>query len=567
MLFQALLLAYRPALPSPFIYEDLPNIVYNGDFRSATPLADILSAHPTSQQFDRRPVAGVLSWLNLRVTGLNASSFRKVNLLIHWLAAGAAGAVVLMAAGRAGASFPRLLAVTVAGVWALHPIHSTAVIYISQRTELLMTLFFLLACACLLRGAQCPEQEGRWRLLCGLCALMCLLSKENGAGLPLVLLAIDRLLICGSWREVWAKHRVFHLSLAVAWLAALAWIGQGARFGEVAHLSGLGTTWDYFKTECRVVRHYFELLLWPSPLVFAPGPRGVETLSDWLPSALALTAGFEAVALMARRRPWVWIPWLAILIVLAPTSSFVPLPLKPSFDCRMHLPALGVVVLAAAAALRRMAAAKSRALPVAGGVLAALLAVMAVVIDQRARDYARPETIWLDTVMKEPENVNAWLNLAASLYQGGHMAQAQAALKELESVNASSQLPWAAGESASMSALIAEKAEKWPEAESAWRAAAEALPGQVYIRIGQARAVFRQNRPADVLGILEALPADAAASPSAMLWRAHALYALGRTEEALQAALPAERQRTPDPQLTADLESWRTLRDGGAPSE
>ena len=85
--FYLLLIAYFPAMRGMFIYDDLPSIVENSDFRQANPIPHILGDHEGALQFDRRPVGGFLTLLNYKLFGLSPLSYHAINLLLHWTTA------------------------------------------------------------------------------------------------------------------------------------------------------------------------------------------------------------------------------------------------------------------------------------------------------------------------------------------------------------------------------------------------------------------------------------------------------------------------------------------------
>lgn len=567
-LFHVLSVVYSPAARSPFIYDDLPNIVHNEDLRAEDALTRILGNHANSLQFDRRPVSGVVTWLNYRFGGLNVRGFRAVNTVIHWLCAGAGGTLIFLLARRLGSGAPRLAALSAALLWAVHPMNSTAVIYISQRQESLMTLFLLCSCLCLaLSAGKPPAGERLWRALCLLCAFLSLFSKENAAGLPLLLLVMDCLLVSAApWREVLARHRTFYELLALGWVAAFWWIMTGARPAEWNDGPALGAPWIYFKTQCRVVFEYFRRLVWPEPLVFAPQPRIAMGAGEWLPYGLALCALFGGWALLARRRPWLWLPWLAVLLVLGPTSSFIPVPLEPDFDYRMHLPALAV--LATVLTLLWRGAIKSggrAALSLALGFAGVAAFGLGTVTFHRARDYAAPESIWFDTIKKEPLNVKAWLNLTYHLSYRGHTDQAGRAAAEVLRISRDLKLTSLEADAHRALGYAAERKGEFARAGEEYRMAAELSPESTVPVTARGRALVRQGKHTEALALLDPLCAEHPEDMEAGLWRALALHALGRTAEAFAAAAPALALKAPPSEIADALAMWRTLFDAQSP--
>ena len=76
-----------------------------------------------------------------------------------------------------------------AGLFALHPVHTDSVTYLSGRRDILFTLFYLLGFYYFLRY----RETGKWQWLAGTCAAygLSLGSKEMGVTLPLICLSYD----------------------------------------------------------------------------------------------------------------------------------------------------------------------------------------------------------------------------------------------------------------------------------------------------------------------------------------------------------------------------------------
>jgi Flp pilus assembly protein TadD len=141
------------------------------------------------------------------------------------------------------------------------------------------------------------------------------------------------------------------------------------------------------------------------------------------------------IAWTLRRRPALGFAGAWVFIILAPTSSIVPLQ-DLAFEHRMYLPLAGIVaaaIIGGHALLRGKAGvavtegaprapwgAASRTLAVTL-VLAAALGAVTVV---RNRDYRSEVAIWADTVAKRPQNARAQLSLGVALDREGLKSEA-----------------------------------------------------------------------------------------------------------------------------------------------
>src|SRR4051812_40729481 len=102
----------------------------------------------------------------------------------------------------------RWLAFIAALVWAVHPVHTAAVAYISGRADPLAAMFGFLGLYCGIRAAP-AARANRWllQIATALLFLLSALSKESGLIFPALLIAF--LLLRKSWRQIIPASLVF----------------------------------------------------------------------------------------------------------------------------------------------------------------------------------------------------------------------------------------------------------------------------------------------------------------------------------------------------------------------
>ena len=204
----AVLVTYAGSLNCPFVFDDSNDIVGNATIRHLWPLGDVFlvrGANATGLQ--SRPVVNLSFALDYVLGGLDTLPYHLTNLAIHLLATLALFGIVhrtlLLPAFRnrfGQAAVP--LALAVALLWAVHPLQTESVTYVTQRYESLMGLFYLLAVYSLVRCGSSPHPY-RWCAVTASAALLSLGSKEVAVSLPIAILLYDRLLLTGSLAEVW----------------------------------------------------------------------------------------------------------------------------------------------------------------------------------------------------------------------------------------------------------------------------------------------------------------------------------------------------------------------------
>lgn len=126
-----------------------------------------------------RPAVIFSNWLNIKIFGLSSPMFRIVNLLLHMTVA----FLVYLLVRKI--NLGRSCAIIASVLYAVHPIHSEAVIPAFGRAELLCAIFFILAFIFHSR----KENPRNSAILAGVFFLLALWSKEHAiAFIPLCLL-------------------------------------------------------------------------------------------------------------------------------------------------------------------------------------------------------------------------------------------------------------------------------------------------------------------------------------------------------------------------------------------
>ena len=102
------------------------------------------------------------------------------------------------------------------------------------------------------------------------------------------------------------------------------------------------SSWDYAMTQFGAIVGYLRLCFWPSPLVFDYGIPVARTPLEIVPYA-ALILCLLIVTGEALRWRASGFAGLSFFVILAPTSTIVPLATQPIAEHRMYLPLAAVV--------------------------------------------------------------------------------------------------------------------------------------------------------------------------------------------------------------------------------
>lgn len=428
----AVVLAYAGSLRAPFLFDDAGAVVDNTTIRQLWSL-DVFQPPADGSTTTGRPLVNFSFALNYAISGENAWSYHALNVALHVAAALALFGLVRRTASRWGALRPARFALVVALVWALHPLQTETVVCIAQRTELLCGLLYLLALYAFGRATlnvapassrQSPDgrlEAGatRWLVASVACCALGMLAKEVMVTAPLVVLLYDRTFVAGTFAAAWRARGACYLALAATWvlLAVLVLMHGGTR--GVSAGVGVGvSSWDYLLTQCEALVLYLKLAAWPHPLVLDYGTRVVTDPGEvwWQALLIATLLGATLWALV--RRPRAGFLGALFFLVLAPSSSVVPLVTQTIAEHRMYLPLAAIVTGFAWLAARLV---RNTVVAAVAGTLGCLVLTAA-----RTQLYRDPAIVWVDTMLKEPRNPRAHHNLALLLRERGKTDAANA---------------------------------------------------------------------------------------------------------------------------------------------
>lgn len=407
--------AYSGGLGGAFLFDDLDSIVGNPTIRHLTQAF----FPPAGMTVSGRPFLNISLSLNYLVSGSAVWSYHALNLAIHAAAALALFGIVrrtlaLPAAGSRPAMECLRVAFAASLLWALHPLQTESVAYVVQRAESLMGLLYLLTLYAFIRYAEGGRAAGAWAGVSFACCLLGVATKEVMVTAPVIVFLYDRCFLAGSFRGAWSRRAALHLSLAACWVPlAIMVVHTGGRAGTAGFGSGLAWP-DYFMAQMEAVPHYLRLAIWPSPLVGDYGRvLSVSTLWEAIGSCVVASVVIGTCILLVRRPAAGFLgAWL--LVILAPSSSVVPVSTEIIAEHRMYLPLAGLVVLGAVWLHEGLGGRRLY-------VTTVLLLAMGfwVLTAQRVRVYAGPLPFWSDVTAKVPGNAGAWNNLGVALAAGG----------------------------------------------------------------------------------------------------------------------------------------------------
>ena len=392
----AIVLLWAPSLPFSFQFDDWNVIVDEPRVQSWQAWWQSMPGI--------RPLLKLSYAVNLTF-GADPYAFRAANVMIHAINAMLAFRLLRHRGTRIGIAEPAATqaALLAALLFAVHPVQTEAVTYISGRSVSLAACFCLLSLYCWTRSEQCEGADGGlgWLIACCLTYVAAAATKETALVLPLALalFSTDR-----PWPAT--LRRVTPLMVLAASLVVLA-------LSLPTYRRLLGVSIETRSVGDNLITQAHALLYLAGQLVRIGNGNADPQLSAMtradLPTIL-LCIGWLAMLVSAllrvRRAPLGSFAVLWFLLWLAPTNSLIA-RLDVANDRQLYLAILGPAWWLAVRAMQIR-----RVRPVVGGPLIALLLVLLVSATARRNQvYETEVTFWQDTVSRNPNNARAANNL------------------------------------------------------------------------------------------------------------------------------------------------------------
>lgn len=361
-----------------------------------------------------RPLLNLTYTLNWLAGDGNPFGFHAFNLLVHLVATACVFALArAFARLHAQAGDADAIAAFTALLFAVHPLHSEAITYISGRSTLLMTTFYLGAVVYYVRAA---EGQLRHRLASLGLFVLAVLTKESALLLPFALLAWDW--SAGTpWRVALRRQWPFWALCLAALLALLQhpgyWRLLQASLDARDPVAGLPV--QLYGSTALIGK-----LFWPAGLNIDPDWPTLASLREVLPQAL-LFIGVAALAVwLRRRRPWLALAVLWLLVHLVLPNIFFPRT-DIANERQMYWADWAVFLCVAIELHQRLKPAAAWA------VVLACVALLGTVSYQRNADYGSEVALWQDTARHSPGKARVFNNLGYVLESAGRTDEARLA--------------------------------------------------------------------------------------------------------------------------------------------
>lgn len=398
---------YGPALSGAFVLDDR-YLLFMDPSAAQLSLPNWLAG--------MRPLLNFSYWLNFQSSGIDPNMYHMTNVFLHFLGSLVIALVTARLLELSGTTGSRrnVVSVIAGGLFLLHPLQTESVAYVASRSEVLSVLFYFSAFAVFLY-----RRTDSMTILRALTIVVlfgaAISTKEHTLTLGALLLLTD---------YYWGMGGIRKNGLLYGMLTAAGAVGAFLVWGELKSAPSAGfsvtvfTPATYFFTQCRVIWTYVRLFFLPFGQNVDPDVALSHSLLDHgaIFGLIALMALVAAAWIYRKRWPLAAFGVFVFLLLLAPTSSFVPI-LDVSAERRLYLPFLGLM-LVCLEFLRRLKVSQ------AAWVGVAIVTVCSVLTYQRSAVWANPVALWQDAANKSPQKWRPHFQLASALYESNMCADA-----------------------------------------------------------------------------------------------------------------------------------------------
>lgn len=273
----AVVFVYFNSLPNEFIFDDVP-LVRNSLWVTSGSFIDMF--------FSYRPLRYITYALDYRIFGMNPAGFRLMNIIYHIISVIALFWALQMFGLRKRAAFAASL------IFAVHPVNTDAVAYISGRRDVLMGLFYILSIGCFFKfyrtvspslKAASGTVRKKWGFLILSLVFMALSisSKEMGATIPLVFIMYSAYLDGAALlKKPWFYFVSMIFLLLFSFFALLAISGGGSALVSLNGISFHGNSPEvHYLTAATIFLHYLKLTVFPWKIIL--DNAGYPLVLDW----------------------------------------------------------------------------------------------------------------------------------------------------------------------------------------------------------------------------------------------------------------------------------------------
>jgi tetratricopeptide (TPR) repeat protein len=533
ILAAATIVAYSPVWRNDFINVDDPEYVSeNRQVQAGWTAESVRWAWTTFHAGYWQPVTWMSLQLDAQLFGLSPRAFHLDNLVWHIANVLLLFALLLRLTGVLWRS------AAAAMLFALHPMHVESVAWITERKDVLSAFFGLLSLWCYAGYARQPGW-GRY-LLVAITLALGLMAKPMLVTWPCVMLLMDYwpLRRGPATDQAETKVKMEHPRAKWPWLVA----EKVPLFVLVAVFSILTiqaqgqvlVSLNRLPISARAGNAAFSYIwyaaksLWPIDLLpFYPLPSPTPVRSQVVAAAVLLAGITAALAVLARRRPYLLVGWLWFLGTLTPVIGLMQAGEQGRADRFVYLPHIGLFILLVWGFADLVTGMRIPE-PATGVAAAAAFLTLGVLTYLQVGYWRDSLTLWEYAIRTSPENSMAHSNLGAELLKQGKPAKALPHLREAVRLDPNN---W---QGQFNLGVALERQGLFEAAATHYAAAVKLKPNFAFAHANWGAALVAQKKEKDAfVHLTEALRLDPRLAPAEFNWGV-GLMQLGKTDDAIR---------------------------------
>lgn len=404
-------LTYAPSLRNDFVIWDDDSLVYQNPLTQEMTPATVWGAFTSYDPELYVPLTIVAFQIEHALFGFTPFFFHLDNLLLHIVAA----SLLLILLESLG--LERRTAFLGALLFAVHPLNTEAVAWVSARKDLLAAVFSLLSLLSYLQLRD--DSRHRWRVPTFLFFLLALLSKPVAIVLPAAFLLMDWLTAGNLKKTRWPV-----VLIATALSALFLVIGL---YGKQQNLTAL-TAGETLLLAAKSTIFSVQTFFWPanlSVIYLQTDPITVTLPQFWVP--LLLLTGIALLLLWSLRRTRLlaFAALWYLLFLLPSFANFAKDDVYVFSDRYIYLAQIGVLVTFGYG-LERLFRGRHRAVnAIVGILLIGIVGSLAWTARAQSLLWHDSETLYRDALAKNDRSVVMHYNLAVLEHRRGNRAAAR----------------------------------------------------------------------------------------------------------------------------------------------
>lgn len=409
---------YLNSLHNQFVFDDLPLIRDNPSIRNLSRVPSYLLAGIDKAPY--RPLRWISYAVDYQFSGLDPIAYHISNIILHCLTV---IIIYLTIAALTGSSRTAFFA---ACLFAVHPVHTDSVTYISGRRDILSTLFYILGFSLFLRSRQ--KKRPRLLFLSLASYLLAIASKEMAVTLPAMFFFYDFInnlsaeghffrRCTDALKKIIARYKLFYLGFLTP---AVLFTCYKVLIKSPSNKIGFygGELYIQLLTLGKILVYYIKLLLFPVNLIADysfnsfPLPTSFFEPATFVSILLLCVIAFVTVRLLRTDAVMAFaIIWF--FVTLLPVCHIFPHH-ELLAEHYLYLPSFGFVLLVSLL-LSRASTTPRWKFP-AYALFTVIIALLSVRTFYRNYDWKDSFTIWSKTVKTVPSCVRAINNLGIEYY-------------------------------------------------------------------------------------------------------------------------------------------------------